>query len=352
MHRLSQRGQLRDNPWMAVFTPVTGDQLRLWLRDFRLGEFVRLEGIASGIENSNFFLDTTEGRFVLTIFERLGASQLPFYIALMSHLAERGIACPRPIADREGGKLKVLQGKPAAIVTCLPGQAQTQPTVQQCAAVGEHLAAMHLAASEYAGDQPNLRGLAWWHQVVPQLEAHVDPAQWRMLVDELHAQDRFHASPRYASLPRSAVHADLFRDNVLFDGDQLGGVIDFYFAGVDTWIFDLAVVCNDWCIDDATGHWNPGRLQALLGGYCCFRQPTALEAECWGEALRAAGLRFWVSRLFDLHLPRDAALLVPKDPQHFERVLRARREAPQDHALEEAMHCAQSSVARRTLKRA
>jgi homoserine kinase type II len=337
---------------MAVFTPVTGDQLRLWLRDFGIGELVRFEGIASGIENSNFYLDTTEGRFVLTIFERLGASQLPFYIALMSHLAERGIACPRPIADREGKKLKVLQGKPASIVTCLPGQAQNQPNTHQCAAVGEHLAAMHLAAREFSGDQPNLRGLAWWHQVIPQLEAHVDPAQWRMLVDELQEQDCFHSSPRYALLPRSAVHADLFRDNVLFDCDQLGGVIDFYFAGVDTWVFDLAVACNDWCIDDATGQWDPGRLQALLGGYCTLRQPTAPEAQCWGEALRAAGLRFWVSRLFDLHLPRDAALLVPKDPQHFERVLRARRELPQDHGLEEALHCAHNNVVRRALKRA
>ena len=321
---------------MAVFTPVTGDQLRLWLRGFDLGELVHFEGIASGVENSNFFVHTPQGRYVLTLFERLGAAELPFYIELMAHLAERGIACPRPVPDRQGERLKSLQGKPAAIVTCLPGEAQAHPNAQQCAAVGDHLAAMHLAARYFSGDQPNLRGLAWWHRVIPQLKSHVCAAQWRLLVDELETQDRFHTSACFATLPRSAVHADLFRDNVLFDGERLGGVIDFYFAGVDTWIFDLAVTCNDWCVEDEDGRWSPDRLQALLDAYCARRQPSLIEVQCWGQALRAAALRFWVSRLFDLYLPRDAALLLPKDPLPFERILRARRQEPMDPGLENA----------------
>jgi len=343
---------LRDNCGMAVFTPVTGDQLRPWLRGFQLGELLHLEGIASGIENSNFFLDTTAGSFVLTIFERLGASQLPFYLDLMAHLAARGIACPRPIPDRAGRMLGWLLGKPAAIVTRLPGQALPQPGPQQCAAIGEHLAAMHLAARDFSGNQPNLRGLRWWHEVIPQLQHHVSRAQWRMLDDELRRQDSFQQSASHAQLPRSAVHADLFRDNVLFDGERLGGVIDFYFAGVDTWIFDLAVTCNDWCVEESSGRWHQERLQALLDAYCSHRQPSRLEAQSWSQALRAAALRFWVSRLFDVHLPRTAALLLPKDPQQFERVLRARSHAANDRGLEEALQRAEQASGSASLKSA
>jgi homoserine kinase type II len=312
---------------MAVFTPVTRPELERWLAGYDLGALVAHEGIASGIENSNFFVDTERGRFVLTLFERLEASQLPFYLGLMRHLAARGVPCPDPVPDRAGTLLGELAGKPAALVSRLRGTALTAPAAKHCARLGELLARMHLAAADYPGTLPNLRGLPWWAQTAPKVAPFLAPALRDVLADELAAQQRFAESAQYRSLPRSAVHADLFRDNVLFDGDALGGVIDFYFAGVDTWLFDLAVTCNDWCIDDATGEFDEPRLAAMLGAYRAVREPDAAERAAWPLMLRAAALRFWLSRLFDLHLPRPAQMVTPKDPAHFERVLLARRRA-------------------------
>ncbi len=311
---------------MAVFTPVSREQLELWLERYDLGRLRAFEGIASGIENTNFFVDTERGRFVLTLFERLTAQQLPFYLGLMHHLAERAIPCPDPVPDRSGQALGTLEGKPAALVTRLRGHSNMSPGPQHCAQVGEILARMHLAAADYGGTQPNLRGLPWWCETVPRVLPFLDAGQAALLREELAAQQAFAASAAHAALPESAVHADLFRDNVLFDGDRLGGVIDFYFAGRDTWLFDLAVTCNDWCVHDADGSFEPARLRALLDAYCAVRHPSDAEREAWPLMLRAAALRFWLSRLFDLHLPRPAEMVTPKDPAHFERVLRARRE--------------------------
>lgn len=317
---------------MAVFTPVSREQLEHWLVHYDLGRLRAFEGIASGIENSNFFVDTERGRFVLTLFERLGSEQLPFYLGLMHHLAARGVPCPDPVPDRTGATLGTLNGKPAALVTRLQGRSNMAPGPAHCARVGEILARMHLAAADYDGRQPNLRGLSWWEQTVPRVLPFLDAGQAALLRDELAAQQAFAASPGFAALPESAVHADLFRDNVLFDGERLGGVIDFYFAGRDTWLFDLAVTCNDWCVHDEDGRFDPPRLEALLDAYRAVRVPTDAERAAWPMTLRAAALRFWLSRLFDLHLPRPAELVTPKDPSHFERVLRARRDgAPALH---------------------
>ena len=310
---------------MAVFTPVSREQLERWLEHYDLGRLQALEGIPSGIENSNFFVDTERGRFVLTLFERLSAEQLPFYLGLMHHLAARGIPCPDPVSDRQGGTLGSLNGKPAALVTRLRGRSDMSPGPTHSAQVGAMLARMHLAAADYDGAQPNLRGLAWWRETAPRVLPFLDASQAALLRDELAAQQAFAASPGYAALPESAVHADLFRDNVLFDGEQLGGVIDFYFAGRDTWLFDLAVTCNDWCVDDADGGLDQVRLSALLDAYRSVRTPSPQEREAWPMILRAAALRFWLSRLFDLHLPRPAEMVTPKDPAHFERILRSRR---------------------------
>ncbi len=316
---------------MAVFTQVTFAQAQAWLAQFPLGPLAELEGIASGIENSNFFVTTAAsvgqpaGRFVLTLFERLSAEQLPFYLGMMHALAHHGIPCPDPIPDQAGRLLGELNGKPAALVTRLAGRSNMAPAPDHCAAVGETLARMHLAARDYDGTQPNLRGLQWWTQTAPQLEPFLDDGQRALLRQAMAEQLALAADPIAARLPRTAVHADLFRDNVLFDGTTLTGVIDFYFAGVDTWIFDLAVTCNDWCINDATGALDPARLDALLRAYRAVRVPEDAELRCWPAALRAAALRFWLSRLFDLHLPRPAQMVTPKDPRHCERVLRARQ---------------------------
>ncbi len=315
---------------MAVFTPVSREALLRWLSAYDLGELRGHEGIASGIENTNYFVDTGRGRFVLTLFERLGAHELPFYLGMMKHLAARSIACPDPVPARDGSLLSSLEGKPAALVTRLPGRARMDPGPAHCACVGEVLARMHLAAQDYPGSLPNLRGLAWWSATAPRVRPFLTRHQATMLDDEIAVQQAFAASAVFAALPRSAVHADLFRDNVLFEEDatgkpKLGGVIDFYFAGVDTWIYDLAVCANDWCID-ANGYFEPVRLAALLEAYRSVRKPCDAEIEAWPLALRAAALRFWISRLFDLHLPRPAEMVTPKDPAAFERILAARRD--------------------------
>lgn len=320
---------------MAVFTPVSEDALRSLLSEFDLGELAGFEGISAGIENTNYFVDTSQGRFVLTLFEKLTSQQLPFYLELMRHLADRRVPCPRPMANRKGDILFRCEGKPASLATRLKGVWPQRPTARHCALVGEALAKAHLAVADYPGGQPNLRGLSWWEQTVPELLDHVLPQQSVLLCEELAAQQEFQSSAIYSRLPRGAVHADLFRDNVLFEetdqGPVLGGFIDFYFAGVDTFVFDLAIVANDWCIHHEAGQlgtFDPPRLHALLQGYQSVRVQNADERQAWPMALRAAAYRFWVSRLYDWHLPRAAAMLTPKDPQHFENLLRLRREKP------------------------
>ncbi len=313
---------------MAVFTPVSRDQASAWLERFGLGTLLSLRGIASGIENSNFFIDTERGRFVLTLFERLAESDLPFHLGLMKHLAGHDIPCPDPVADREGRLFGRLNGKPAALVTRLPGVAEMHPAPAQCAAVGGLLARMHLAARDYPERLPNPRGLDWWRQAATEVRPHLDGSQAALLDEELAAQESFARAHGTRPLPGSAVHADLFRDNVLFDGATLGGVIDFYFAGCDSWMFDLAVTVNDWCIDDADGEFRDDHLAALVGAYRAVREPQADELVAWPLMLRAAALRFWLSRLHDLHLPRPAQIVAPKDPAHCERVLRSRRRTP------------------------
>lgn len=320
---------------MAVFTHVARDALARWIDRYAIGSLLAHEGIESGIENSNYFVTTSEGRYVLTLFERLPADELPFHLGLLHHLAARGIPCPDPVPDRNGVRLGTLAGKPAALCTRLDGRTETQPDATHCALLGETVARMHLAAVGYPGRLPNPRGLAWLCTVAPQLAPRLAPAQAELLADELAYQAAFAASDAFASLPASAVHADLFRDNVFFDASKpsprLAGIIDFWFAGVDTWLFDLAVAANDWCIDDE-GRLDAGRLGALLDAYRGVRPLRPGECEAWSAMLRAAALRFWVSRLFDLHCPRPAELVVPKDPAHFERVLRLRRAgAPAPH---------------------
>jgi len=313
---------------MAVFTALTRAEAASFLTQFSIGELAELQGIASGIENTNFFLTTTQGRYVLTIFERLTFKQLPFYLELMRHLARRGLPVPAPQENRSGALLSEIKGKPAAIVTRLEGKAVVNPTAGHCAMVGTVLAKMHLAGADFPLFQPHLRGIGWWKESVPKLEPHVPDELFHRLADELIYQDSFFRSARFERLQAGPIHADLFRDNVLIEatpaGERIGGLIDFYFAGCSIWLFDLAVTMNDWCIDQSTGAFDPPRAQAMLDAYHSVRPLTEDEYECWRTVLRAAALRFWISRLDDFHRPRPAELLTPHDPSHFERIL-ARR---------------------------
>jgi homoserine kinase type II len=313
---------------MAVFTSVTLDDLSQWIKQFPLGKALAIKGIASGIENSNFFLTTERGEFVLTIFENLSFEQLPFYVQLMRHLAERGVPVPAPVPNEAGELVTALHGKPAAIVSKLDGSSQLDPQPVHCAEIGTTLARMHLAGRDFPLQQPNLRGLDWWVETVPKVLPYLDSATAALLASELAFQRDFAAGPTYAELERGPVHADLFRNNVMFVGERLSGCFDFYFAGWDTWLFDLAVTVNDWCIDLDSGKLDDARVQALTRAYHAVRPFTPAEEAAWQPMLRAAALRFWLSRLYDFHRPREAEMLTPHDPTHFERVLRERIAVP------------------------
>lgn len=317
---------------MAVFTEVSPAEASALLQRLHLGALTDMAGCAGGIENTNYFVSTERDgqphHYVLTLFERLTFEELPFYLHLMKHLAGKGIPVPDPAADAQGEILHTVQGKPAAVVNRLRGKSKLAPSADHCAQVGAMLARMHLAGQDYPRQQPNLRGLAWWNDTVPVVLPYLDAAQAQLLQDELAYQNGVAASASCAALPRGPVHADLFRDNVMFDQGQLSGFFDFYFAGCDSFAFDLAVCLNDWCIDLATGVQDDTRSAAMVQAYAAVRPLTAAEQELLPAMLRAGALRFWISRLWDWHLPREASVLQPHDPAHFERVLRARRATP------------------------
>jgi homoserine kinase type II len=334
---------------VAVFTEVGFDEADALVQRLGLGPLRELRGIEGGIENTNYFATTESGEFVLTLFERLHAEQLPYYLCLMKHLAGRGLPVPEPVADPavappSGHALTIaanapcelllkVAGKPAALVQRLSGRSELAPGTAHCAELGALLARMHLAARDFPRIQPNLRGLAWWNDTAPVVLPYLDAPQASLLRSELAYQNHVAESSAYAALPRGPVHADLFRDNAMFDthasadAPRLTGVFDFYFAGADSWLFDLAVCLNDWAIDLASGRHDAARADALLAAYGTVRPLTAPERALLPAMLRAAALRFWISRLWDFHLPREASMLKPHDPTHFERVLRERAHA-------------------------
>jgi homoserine kinase type II len=309
---------------MAVYTEVSLELAQTLFSTLDLGELTALKGCSGGIENTNYFASTTQGEYVLTLFERLTFEQLPYYLRLMKHLAENDIPVPNPATNHSGHILHTLLGKPTAVVNKLSGASQLAPTEVHCAATGAMLARMHLAGRDFDMTQGNLRGLAWWNETVPVVLPHLGTDQAALLKSELSYQNHVAAQAAYGALPRGPIHADLFRDNVMFEGDSLTGFFDFYFAGHDTWLFDLAVTLNDWCIDLSTGTSDPQRTVAMMQAYESVRPLEAYERQMLAPMLRAAALRFWISRLWDFHLPRQASMLKPHDPRHFERVLRAR----------------------------
>ena len=304
---------------MSVFTPVTPEQLSVWLELYRLGTLVRMQGIAAGIENTNYFVTTTGGSFVLTLFEKLTPTELPFYLGLMAHLAQHGIPSPAPATDLHGRLFSVLNGKPAALLSRLQGEAITAPAPAHCGEVGGTLAEIHLAGQSYPGRLANPRGPHWWREAARKVSPFLDTARAQLLGSEL----EFQARQRREDLPRGPIHADLFRDNVLFAGERIGGVIDFYFAGIDWLLFDVAVTLNDWCVH-AGGGIDAPRAHALLAAYHARRPFTAAEGAAWPVMLRAAALRFWLSRLYDFYLPRAGELVHAHDPEHFRRILELR----------------------------
>ena len=317
---------------MAVYTEVSTAQAQSLLTTLGLGQLLSLKPISSGIENTNYFVSSSEGEWVLTLFERLSRQELPFYLELMRHLARRGLPVPEPRADAAGTLVHGIGEKPAAMVNRLDGESLDAPDLHHCAQLGATLARMHLAVADFPLAQPNLRGLAWREATAAVVRPYLEAAAGELLDAEMAHQRELHAAAAYEKLPRGAVHADLFRDNALFAGfpgrERLSGVFDFYFAGTDTLVFDLAVALNDWCVDLDTGELDMARAEACAAAYQTERPLSGVELRLLPALRRTAALRFWLSRLADWHLPRAASLLRAKPPAHFERVLRGAAERP------------------------
>jgi homoserine kinase type II len=307
---------------MSVFTKVSHAELREFLKQYPVGELIGFQGIGEGVENTNYFVDTGDGRWVLTLFERLNVDDLPFFLGLMEHLAAHGLASAMPLHTRSGSTLTALNGKPAALVRRLTGQSVLFPTLEQCAQVGRALGDLHVFALSYDGHCANARGADWRAQTGRVLaDKTADAAVRELIEDELAAQARLPLS----SLPQGVIHADLFRDNVLFVDERLTGVIDFYYACNDSLAYDLAVTLNDWCFE-ADGTLNPARWQAMTNAYRARRELSEAEREHWPLLLRAAALRFWLSRLYDWTFPREGDVVHVKDPDQYRRILVHHRE--------------------------
>ncbi|MBS0320709.1 MAG: homoserine kinase [Proteobacteria bacterium] len=304
---------------MSVYTTVSAPELDAWLARYNVGRLVECEPIAAGIENTNYFATTELGRYVLTLYERMPAEELPFYLNLMAHLARAGVPVPAPEPDRTGALFSLLNGKPAGIVARVDGAWTPAPSPAQRAAAGAALATLHQCTATYRARLTNRRGPAWWRQAARAVRPYVTPAQNELLANEI----RFQTGYGKEKLPKGAIHGDLFRDNVLFDGDRVAGIIDFGFAATDFYALDLAIAVNDWC-SDRNGALDPERTRTFVGAYAAVRMPTPEERTQWPALLRAAALRFWLSRLYDLHLPRAGEITHAHDPAEFERILRDR----------------------------
>lgn len=315
---------------MAVFTEINSQDASELLKEYDLGEFKSLHGIKAGIENSNFYLNTTKGKWVLTVFERLTEDQLPFYLKLTRHLEDKGLSVSAPVLTKDGRLYSRIKSKPCSIAPCIPGYTEENPTVGACEEMGVMLAKMHLAVKDFPLKQKNTKGLEFWLESMPLLKPHIPCELFDLLEKEVNYQAKLQDSPKYKALDSGAVHADLFRNNALIivDGidEHISGVIDFYFACDAPFLYDLAVTVNDWCVNLEDGKFIKEKAQALMDGYSSVRPLSEDEHELWQDMLSAAALRFWVSRLYDFYLPRQASLLKPHDPSHFERILKLRRQ--------------------------
>lgn len=294
---------------MAVYTSVSRDELTDFLSSFDVGELLDYQGIAAGIENTNFFVNTASGRYVLTLFEKHETEELGFYLDLMLHLAAADISVASPIVNKQGDVLHSLNNKPAALIACLSGSAEPETTVVHCSAIGHELARIHLAAITFPQQHLSDHGHDWRMATASQVLVDLGAEDAELLQQEI----VFQQSLITDDLPEGIIHADLFHDNALFNAGQLSGVIDWYFACNDYWLYDLAVVVNDWCCQE-NGALDVDKLQSCLAAYHQVRPLTQREFECWPGLLRSAALRFWLSRLLDVLSPRSGEMVRQKDP--------------------------------------
>jgi len=303
---------------MSVYTNVTTIELEAFLRRYEVGGLRDFAGIEAGIENTNYFVTTDQGRYVLTLFERTAAEELPFCLGLMAFLADHSIPSAHPIACREGSYVQTFKGKPAALVLRLPGVSVADPDPAHCRVIGATIGRMHKVTQTYALARENERGLTWHERTAAMVRDRLDPVDGARLDIELDFRRRFD----FSRLPHGVIHADLFRDNALFSGHSLAGLIDFYYAHTGPLLYDLAVTVADWCFDPH-GRVDTAKARAMAGAYADQRTVTEIEVDAWLPCLRAAGLRFWLSRLRDQLFPRDGEITHIKDPGPFKAVLQA-----------------------------
>lgn len=307
---------------MSVYTTVKPEQLRQFLQRYELGPLQSLQAIAAGITNTNYYVETADGSYVLTLYEHHSDDELDYMLGLQRHLAGAGVGCAAPLTDRRGSLYSMLNQRPAAIIERLPGTVQKRPTRQQCAAIGAELARFHQRGLEYNGHRANPRGVDWILAVVDMLETELDPGQRDLIEATLMDYRRFD----HDHLPGGAIHADLFHDNALFVGDRLGGVFDFDYACSDSFVLDIAILMNDWCID-ASGALDKALVDAVLDSYQQHRRLERLEIRALPLMLRFGALRFWISRLHDSVFPMSGELTFIKDPAQFRRLLELRSQS-------------------------
>ena len=313
---------------MAVYTRVSDEALGAFLKNYDLGKARAFKGIAEGVENSNYYLETGQDRFILTLFERRAdPKDLPYFMAVKQHLAARGFPCPAPIADREGNVLRELEGRPAVIVSFLDGLSPNRPNTAQCRSMGEGLARMHNALSDFEGQRENALGPASWPSLWHGREATADTLQHglsELIEEDLGAIAA--AKPQSLKIPRGTIHADLFPDNAFFIGETFSGAIDFYFACTDALAYDLAVCINSWAFEDGK-EFNFSKGAALISGYESVRPLEGAEREALPVLCRGAALRFFLTRLVDWTDTPDDALVRPKDPTDYAARLAVHRKA-------------------------
>lgn len=304
---------------MSVYTTIERDELEAFLANYSVGSLDEYQGISDGIENTNYFVDTINSenkRYVLTIFEHHSFEEMQYYLNLMHHLADHQVPSANPVADNAGHYLRHFSDKPIALVERLAGGSITETTVSHCRQIGAAMGKMHSAGLSFDAQQANPRGPAWCTHTAETLQTKLSGAELQLLNDEI----SFQKSMRNVVLPRGVVHADLFRDNALWDGEQLSGIIDFYYACNDALLYDIAVTVNDWCCNDDYS-LNKEKVTALLNAYNQHRPLETIEQEHWPALLRAGALRFWLSRLYDKHFPRPGELVHTKNPDEFKTII-------------------------------
>ena len=302
---------------MSVYTKITPDEISRYLEDYSIGTFERLEGISDGIENTNYILKTSNNEYIFTIFESIDIEKVIVYLELMNFLNKCNFKCAKVHATKDNKLCKLIQNKPAAIIEKLSGSSIDDVNATQCAEIGELLANFHILGSDFSHDIKDSRDISWRRDAYAKLETVILKDEKKLIEDALSAQMKFNE----VKLPNGIIHADLFRDNVLFDSGKISGMIDFYYSCTGPLIYDLAVVANDWCTND-DGEIIIEKIQNLIDSYSSVRELSIEEKKFWKYALVVASLRFYLSRLLDLHFPKIGEITHIKDPNVFKNILK------------------------------